>query len=160
MDTTLTTRCARAAEKMLEGRISLCPVEPAWTVFRNPTLTTCHLRTSSPLEWLSSSHVSFLYTGTVVFFEYTTKRYGKLTNNRHLKDKAFIWDQAAIWDRRVYLKLLASLLPTSTSQSGPVAVLLRRTLNLSFIFSTISHSLGVDRETTSGCFSRVFLCIF
>ena len=29
-----------------------------------------------------------------------------------------------------------------------------------FDFSSVSHSLGVDRETSSGCFSRVFLCIF
>ena len=34
----------------------------------------------------------------------------------------------------VYLKLLASLLPTSTRQPGPVAVLLGQTLKLSFIF--------------------------
>ena len=57
----------------------------------------------------------------------------------------------------VYLRLLASLLPPSTRQPDPVAVLLGQ---LRFIFSPISHSLGVDRETSSGCFSRVFLCIF
>ena len=28
------------------------------------------------------------------------------------------------------------------------------------LFYFISHSLGVDRETSSGCFSRVFLCTF
>ena len=42
------------------------------------------------------------------------------------------------WD--VYLKLLASLLPTSTRQPDPVAVLFGQTLKLSFIFSPISHS--------------------
>ena len=52
----------------------------------------------------------------------------------------------------VYVRLLASL--------SPFAVLLRQTLKLSFIFSPISHSLGVDRETSSSCFSRVFFCIF
>ena len=60
----------------------------------------------------------------------------------------------------VYLKLLSSLLPASSRQPGPVAVLLGQTLKLTFIFSPISHSLGVDREVSSGCFSRVFLCIF
>ena len=49
----------------------------------------------------------------------------------------------------VYLKLLASLLPTATRQPGPVAVLLGQTLKLSFIFSPISHILDcVDRETS------------
>ena len=45
----------------------------------------------------------------------------------------------------------------SSRQPGPVAVLLGQ---LRFILSPISHSLGVDRETSSGCFSRLFLCIF
>ena len=40
------------------------------------------------------------------------------------------------------------------------AVLLGQTLKLSFIFSPISHSLGFDREMSSGWFSWVFLCIF
>ena len=60
----------------------------------------------------------------------------------------------------VYLKLLAGLLPPSTRQPGPVAVLLGQMLKHSFIFSPISHFVGVDRETSSSCFSRVFLCIF
>ena len=60
----------------------------------------------------------------------------------------------------VYVRLLASLLPPSTRQPGPVAVLLGQMLKLTLIFSPISHSLGVDRETSRGCFSRVFLCIF
>ena len=60
----------------------------------------------------------------------------------------------------VYLRLLSSLLPPSSRQPGPVAVLLGQTLKLCLIFSPVSHSLGVDRETSSGCFSRVFLCIF
>ena len=55
----------------------------------------------------------------------------------------------------VYLRLLASVLPPSSRQPGPVAVLLGRTLKLCF-----SHSLGVDRETSSGCFSQVFLWIY
>ena len=42
----------------------------------------------------------------------------------------------------VYVKLLASLLPPSTRQPGPVAVLLGQTLKLTLIFSPISHSLG------------------
>ena len=44
----------------------------------------------------------------------------------------------------VYLRLLVSLLPPSTRQPDPVAVLLGQ---LRFIFSSISHSLGVNRET-------------
>ena len=60
----------------------------------------------------------------------------------------------------VYLRLLAHLLPPSTRQPGPVAVLLGKTLKLTLIFSPISHSLGVDREMSSSCFSWVFLCIF
>ena len=51
----------------------------------------------------------------------------------------------------VYLQLLASLLPPSSRQPGPVAVLLGQMLKLS-----CSHSLEVDRETSSSCFSRVF----
>ena len=51
----------------------------------------------------------------------------------------------------------SKLLPPSTRQPDPVAVVLGQ---LRFIFSPISHSLGVDRETSSSCFSRVFLCIF
>ena len=47
----------------------------------------------------------------------------------------------------------SKLLPPSTRQPDPVAVVLGQ---LRFIFSPISHSLGVDRETSSGCFSRVF----
>ena len=51
--------------------------------------------------------------------------------------------------RHVYLRLLACLLPPSTRQPGPVAVLLRQTLKLSFIFSPISHVLNcVNRETS------------
>ena len=60
----------------------------------------------------------------------------------------------------VYLKLHVSLLPPSTRQPGPFAVLLGQMLKLSSIFSPISHSLGVDIETSSSCFPRVFLCIF
>ena len=60
----------------------------------------------------------------------------------------------------VYLKLLASILPPSTRQPGPVAVFLRQTLKLKLTFLPVSHSLGVDRETSSGCFARVFFCIF
>ena len=33
-------------------------------------------------------------------------------------------------------------------------------LKLSLIFSPISHSVLVNRETSSSCFFRVFLCIF
>ena len=44
--------------------------------------------------------------------------------------------------------LFASLLPPSTRQPGPIAVLLGQTLKLSLIFSPISHSLGVNRETS------------
>ena len=60
----------------------------------------------------------------------------------------------------IHLKLLASLLPPSTKQPGPVAVLFRQTLKLCLIFSPISSTLLVNRETSSGCSSRVFLCIF
>ena len=60
----------------------------------------------------------------------------------------------------VYLQLLSSLLPPSSRQPGPTAVFLGQTLKLRFIFSPISHSLGVDRETSCGCFSWVLLCIF
>ena len=60
----------------------------------------------------------------------------------------------------VYLRLLAGLLPPSTRQPGPAAVLLGQSLKLSLIFSTISPCLWIDRETSSSCFSRLFLCIF
>ena len=59
-----------------------------------------------------------------------------------------------------YLRLLTSLLPPSSRQPGPVAVLPGQMLKLHLIFSPISHSLGVDREMSSGCFSRAILCIF
>ena len=133
----------------------------------------------------------------------------------HLTNQAFIWDQAAIWDRRLipssqksemkmsqtspasrlilwhpsgqYLSSASEVVaaeetiqPTSTHSkllisavthggahlfrhrpdhfTGPVAVL-GQTLKLSLIYSPISRPLGVNRETSSGCFSRVFLCI-
>ena len=57
----------------------------------------------------------------------------------------------------VYLKLLASLLPPSTRQPGPVAVLLRQTLKLNLIFhpsltlfgSTEKHLVAASPEFSS-----------
>ena len=58
----------------------------------------------------------------------------------------------------VYLKLLARLLPPSTRQPGPVAVLLGQMLKLSLIFfANLSLSWGRQRNVY-GCFSRIFLC--
>ena len=54
----------------------------------------------------------------------------------------------------VYLKLFSSLLPSNTRQPGPVAVLLGQMLKFSLIFSPVSHSLGVNRQTSSGCFLK------
>ena len=111
----------------------------------------------------------------------------------HLTDQAFIWDQAAVWERKrfsqpalavnsssllsltlAYICFAIALIilqdtllwrahlqiTHSIRQPGPFAVLLGQTLKLSFIFSPISHSLGVNRKTSSSCFSQVFLCIF